>query len=76
MIDETGDPDRVIDHGYCSSIVEYSRLLWTMLEYDRFCVYYELNIHSIWIMSIYTRVIPRIEDVYTLVHLGITVICG
>jgi len=36
MIDETGDPDRVIDHGHCSSMVEYSRLSLTMLEYDPF----------------------------------------
>ena len=33
MIDETGDPDRVIDHGHCSSIVEHSRLSSTILEY-------------------------------------------
>jgi len=32
-------PDRVIDHGHCSSIIEYSRLSSTMLEHDRFCIY-------------------------------------
>jgi len=35
-----------------------------------------IEFHSIWIMSIYTRAITRTEDPYTLVHLGITVICG
>ena len=36
MIDETGDPNRVIDHSHCSSIIGHSRLSSTILEYDTF----------------------------------------
>lgn len=36
---------------------------------DRFCVYQEWKIHSVWIMSIYTHVIIRKEDPYPIVHL-------
>jgi len=69
-------PDRVIDHGHLSSIIEYSRLSLTVLKHDRFCIYYVGNIHSIWITSIYTCVITRTEYLYPLLHLGILVVCG
>jgi len=62
------DPDRVIDHGHCSSMVEYNRCSSTMLEYDPFCVYQEWNIHSVGIMSIHTRVITRRKNHYPIVH--------
>ena len=71
-----GSPDRVIDHGRCSSIIEYGRLLSTILEYDRFCAHQGLNIHSILILSIFARVITRIEEPYPIVHLCITVLGG
>jgi len=64
-----GSPDRVIDHGHCSSIIEYGWLLSTILEYDRFYAHQGLNIHSIWILSIFTHVITRIEEPYPIVHL-------
>ena len=62
-----GSPDRVI---------EYGRLLSTILEYDRFCAHQGLDIHSIWILSIFTRVITRIEEPYPIVYLCIMVLCG
>jgi len=34
MIVQTEDPDPVIDHGHCSSIVEHSLLSSIILEYD------------------------------------------
>ena len=53
-----------------SSIVDYCDLCSSMIDF----VF--ININSIWIMSTYARVIARTEDSYTLVHLGITVICS
>ena len=50
-------------------MVEHSRLSSTILEYHRFCPLQRLNIHSIWILSIYTGVITRTGDPYLVVHL-------
>jgi len=54
-----GDPDRVIDHGHCSS----------MIEYDPSGAHQERNIHPTGIMRIHTRVITKTEDPYPIVHL-------